>query len=119
MVAFLAVMFFPHPKCRNLFRAHRLVVLPDYQGIGLGVRFLESVAKFYAEEGNRFSIITSARNLVCALARSDNWILRRYDIVKYGNSVAKISAQTVGILKKQRTNVRTASFYYRPGERNR
>ena len=35
-VVFFAVLHFPHPRVKNFKRGHRLVVLPDYQGLGIG-----------------------------------------------------------------------------------
>lgn len=98
-------------------RAHRLVILPDYQGIGLGVRFLEAVADHYVGRGFRFSIVTSARNLVCALARSPRWKFAYYNRKKAGNRAA-ISHTTATIIRRERAGCKSGSFYYRPGERN-
>ena len=36
LCAFLSVLHFVHPKKHNTWRGHRAVVLPDYQGIGVG-----------------------------------------------------------------------------------
>jgi GNAT superfamily N-acetyltransferase len=108
IVGFCAVMHFPHPTAKNIRRVHRLVILPDYQGIGLGVRFLEAVAEHHVERGFRFSIVTSARNLCCALARSPRWKAARYSVAKSPPSVVWPT--------KHRTNCKTGSFYYRKGE---
>jgi GNAT superfamily N-acetyltransferase len=39
-VAFTSVMRFPHGHIFNAWREHRTCVLPDYQGLGIGVRFV-------------------------------------------------------------------------------
>jgi GNAT superfamily N-acetyltransferase len=36
-------------------RGHRAVILPDFQGMGIGVRFTEIVAQIHLDEGHRFS----------------------------------------------------------------
>ena len=41
-------------KLRGKWRGHRLVVLPDYQGLGLGVRFSDVVAKMFLDRGLRY-----------------------------------------------------------------
>jgi GNAT superfamily N-acetyltransferase len=47
------------------YRVSRLVVLPDYQGIGVGSRFLNYMAKYYASRtGLPFTIITSNPQLI-------------------------------------------------------
>ena len=56
-----------------------MVILPDYQGVGLGTRFLKSVAEIYSCQGFDFRIVTSAKNLINALNRNTNWKLKSYD----------------------------------------
>lgn len=81
----------------------RLVILPDYQGIGLGTRFLNAVASFYTEYD--FMITTSAKNLIHALNKSDKWVLKRYNIAKKSKTGMKS-------LKKSHRKVKTATFKY-------
>lgn len=50
IIGFLAVIHQPHPKNTKLKRVSRLVILPDYQGIGLGTKFLNKIAEMYSEE---------------------------------------------------------------------
>jgi GNAT superfamily N-acetyltransferase len=63
-------------------RVHRLVVLPDYQGIGIGVKFINEVSKHYIENGFNMNLTTTTPALVHALARSKEWILVRKGRVK-------------------------------------
>jgi len=63
-------------------RVHRLVVLPDYQGIGIGVRFINEVSKHYIEKGLNVNLTTTTPALVHALAKSKNWILVRKSRMK-------------------------------------
>lgn len=58
-------------------RVHRLVVLPDFQGIGIGTRFINEVTKFYIENGFNMNLTTTTPALVHALARDKNWALVR------------------------------------------
>jgi len=67
------VLHFPHPTKKKHKRIHRLVVLPDYQGIGVGKSLLNYVAEDYRKQGFTVSIVTSAFNLVMALQNSPNW----------------------------------------------
>jgi ABC-type dipeptide/oligopeptide/nickel transport system ATPase subunit/predicted acetyltransferase len=73
IAGFLSVLHFPHPKVKNLKRVHRLVVLPDYQGAGFGIKFLEEIGKLYKEDKNRYSIVTSSPSLIYSLKRRNNW----------------------------------------------
>lgn len=54
---------------------HRLVVLPDYQGIGIGIKFLNEVSNIYIQKGWKVRIITSSPSLSNGLIKNKNWIL--------------------------------------------
>lgn len=72
LVGFCSVMRFPHPKLKNLIKVHRLVVYPDYQGLGIGMRLLEIVADNYIQH-NQFGIVTSSPQLIKSLNNSSKW----------------------------------------------
>lgn len=97
------MIHYPHPKNKKIKKVTRLVILPDYQGIGLGTRFLESVADLYPN--NDFMITTSAKNLIHALNKNKSWILKRHSIVKdTGTGMAA--------LRKSGRKVKTATFQH-------
>jgi len=54
-------------------RVHRLVILPDYQGAGIGIRLLESVGEYFKDQKQRYTIVTSAPSLIYALKKSNRW----------------------------------------------
>jgi GNAT superfamily N-acetyltransferase len=54
MFGFTAVLPFPNGNLRDAFREHRTVVLPDFQGLGLGVRLSDFVAAHYVNSGRRY-----------------------------------------------------------------
>jgi len=61
-VAFTASLAFPFKGCRNAWRESRLVVLPDFQGIGIGNAVSEAIAQMYLDNGCRyFSKTTNPR----------------------------------------------------------
>lgn len=68
-------------------RVHRLVVLPDYQGIGIGVRFINEVSKHYKNNGWNVNLTTTTPSLIHVLARGKEWLLKRKGRVK--NTLAK------------------------------
>jgi ABC-type Mn2+/Zn2+ transport system ATPase subunit/GNAT superfamily N-acetyltransferase len=72
-VSFIAVLHFPHPSAKNIKRVHRLVTLPDYQGIGIGIRLLEFVAKYFIDKGFRYTITTSTPSLMYSLKDRNGW----------------------------------------------
>ncbi len=55
-------------------RVHRLVVLPDYQGLSIGKILLEGVGRHYIAAGFGFSITTSSPSLVFSLKKSPDWV---------------------------------------------
>lgn len=70
IAAFMAIITFPHPV-RSYKKVHRLVVLPDYQGLGLGTLFLNEIAKITHYP---FSITTSQPSLIHALNKHKDWM---------------------------------------------
>lgn len=74
-VAFCAFLhLFGH---KGVKRVHRIVVLPDYQGVGIGTQFLNAVCQRVKDSGNRVRITTSHPSLLGYLRKSDKWALAR------------------------------------------
>lgn len=78
IAGFLSILHLPHPKAKNIKKVHRLVILPDYQGAGFGIKFLEEIGKIYKKNKWRYTIVTSAPSLIFALKKSKNWICKHY-----------------------------------------
>lgn len=76
-VAWCSVLHFPHPHVKNMKRIHRIVVKPDYQGIGLGTKFMSEIAKKYKKEKMRISLVTSSPAFIHGLQHSKNWVMTR------------------------------------------
>jgi len=76
-VCFLSVVHFPHPLSKNIKRTHRLVVLPDYQGIGIGHEFCSSIAKIYLNKGFRFMETSSNKSLLIQRQKDSRWVIKR------------------------------------------
>jgi len=73
-----AVLHFPHPSASNIKHVHRVVVLPDYQGIGIGGMLLNVIGDYYLAGGYRFMIVTSTPALMQGFKNSKNWHLVRH-----------------------------------------
>lgn len=58
---------------RNWRRISRVVTLPDYQGIGVGLRVAEAVADVHCSEGKRVSITASHPAVMAHCRRSKRW----------------------------------------------
>jgi GNAT superfamily N-acetyltransferase len=53
-VAFAAAIPFPHATIRNAWRGHRVVTLPDYQGLGIGPRLADWLAEAHYRAGYNY-----------------------------------------------------------------
>ena len=58
---------------RNHRRFTRIVTLPDYQGMGIGMRVVAAVASLHRAEGLRISVTSSHPALICHCRRSPDW----------------------------------------------
>jgi len=58
-------------KARKM--GHRVVVLPDYQGIGIGQLLVNEIAKIVNESGCKFSFTTSNPQLIFAFKKNPEW----------------------------------------------
>ena len=75
-VAFMAILPFPHGHIQNGFRISRIVVLPDYQGLGLGFVIIDYFASLYAKDNKTMYIKTSNPALFGAMSKNtDKWIM--------------------------------------------
>ena len=111
IAGFISILHFPHPKAKDLKKVHRLVILPDYQGAGIGLRLLNEVGKIYKHEKWRYTIVTSAPSLINALKKSNEWIC-----VRMGRAINKSKSSTIGGFTKEggySANRITASFELR------
>lgn len=104
IAGFLSVLHFPHPKVKNIKKVHRLVILPDYQGAGFGIKFLEEIGKKYIKEKYRYNIVTSSPSLIYALKKSNKWITTRF-----GRTKSQSKGTTVGNMQISKNRI-TASF---------
>ena len=111
IIGFMGVLHQPHGVNRKLKRVSRMVILPDYQGIGIGYKFLCVVAEEYVRYGFTFSIVTSAKNLIFKLSRSAKWKMIRLSYNKCSSNKNAIDFNRATIRK----NCKTASFVYKKG----
>lgn len=92
-VGFTSFLHFPHPKVKNYKKEHRTVVLPDFQGVGIGNRLVECVASFVLSLGYRYCSVTSNVAMIYHRKKSVNWILKDHN---RKNTQSKTSSIPVG-----------------------
>lgn len=109
IIGFMGVLHQPHGINKKLKRVSRMVILPDYQGIGIGYKFLNAVAKEYAKCGYTFTVVTSAKNLIYKLSNASNWSMKRLSYNKCSSVKSAIDYKRASM----RSKCKTASFEYR------
>jgi GNAT superfamily N-acetyltransferase len=72
---------------RNHRRISRLVTLPDYQGLGIGMAVAEAVAELHRREGHRINATASHPALIAHCRRSPRW--RAVNVKKAGTTPMK------------------------------
>jgi GNAT superfamily N-acetyltransferase len=72
-VAFSSYRHFPHPKVRDIQMAHRVVVLPDWQGLGIAKHLCEWQGQYLADRGYRYRFVTAHPGLVHYFVASPRW----------------------------------------------
>jgi len=107
-VAFIAVI---HVRMgTRYYRVSRLVVLPDYQGIGVGKRLLNFIAELYSSQTKiPFYILTSNPQII--RGNMENWRLTRFGHACKGKENTRINSEIRSSLSRKRI---TVSMQYRP-----
>lgn len=77
-VAFTSFLHFVHPVMINTKREHRSVVLPDFQGIGIGNKLSEFIAQKVKNDGMRFISTTSHPAMIHHRNKSKLWRCHRF-----------------------------------------
>lgn len=107
LAGFCSFMAFPHPKVKNYWKAHRIVVFPDYQGVGIATNMINICGKILQDDGKRVILTSSNFAMIIALKRSPKWKCNRY-----GRTVAS-NKSTMKSFLKSNANTRkriTAQF---------
>jgi GNAT superfamily N-acetyltransferase len=79
---------------RNHRRFTRIVTLPDYQGIGIGMRVVAAVAELHRAEGLRINVTSSHPALIRHCRRSPLW--RTVNVRKSGGSAQRSRSRFAG-----------------------
>ena len=72
-VGFCAVLAYPNGSLSYAKKVHRLVILPDFQGMGLGTKFMEALCEMYLHKGYKMYIRTAADSLAYHFDKSPFW----------------------------------------------
>lgn len=95
-----------YPKTKNIYKGHRLVVLPDYQGVGIGSAVAGFVPEIYKKKGYRYLSTTSNPSLVFYYKNSKKWKITRI------GRVQRQSSSTISLSRTTRVNCITVTAEY-------
>lgn len=112
-VGFCAVSKMPRCNGTAMARIHRIVIHPDWQGIGLGRMLATTVAKHVSLQYDCF-LQTSNTAMKHALLHYDDWKLARNNIALIDRKHAvELAGTKYHNLAKASRRVKTASFVIR------
>jgi ABC-type transport system involved in cytochrome c biogenesis ATPase subunit len=73
LAAFAAVLPFPNGHLKNAYRGHRTVVLPDYQGLGIGMHLSDWIGGQMLAMGRRYYSKTAHPRMIAYREASPFW----------------------------------------------
>lgn len=112
-VAFTSYIHFPHARTRNIKIGHRLVVLPDWQGIGLATVLENWLGEHLYKQGYRYRNVVAHPAMIRLYSRSPRWR-------STGAGKVTKSTKAMKIMRKRNTDARRMavhSFEYCPEKR--
>lgn len=74
-VAFISYCHYPSPHYKNIKKAHRLVVHPDWQGLGIGMKLNEWMGHYLYEKKMRYYLTSSHPAITNYCSKSPRWQL--------------------------------------------
>jgi len=95
--AFASAITLPSGTLKNAWRGHRVVTLPDFQGLGLGVRLSDWLGEYFTASGYRYFAKTTHPRMGAYRDASPLWRatsknhVKRTDTISGENRVAKFS----------------------------
>lgn len=105
LAAFTSILPQPHPIRKHIWRLHRTVVFPDYQGVGIATKLRDVVAEHFRENGITTLTNTSNRAMISSMQKSPYW-----KCVSIGRKAGTENSPIS--YKSQSRNRITASFEY-------
>lgn len=107
LAGFFSFIAFPHPDIKNYWKAHRIVVFPDYQGIGIASRVLDVIGTMLKNEGRRPLLTSSNFAMIMALKKNPRW-----KCVRIGRVGKNLGSTMESLRKTNSINRRTVEFEF-------
>lgn len=113
-VGFIAILPMPSGTVFDAFRVSRLVILPDYQGLSIGIKILNIFGSLYKSINKTLYIKTSNPSLFNGMKNNNSWSLvlenNNIEQIKKINEKLKIDGKDNGL--KLRKESITKSYKY-------
>ncbi len=107
-VAFCATL--PLIAKKNHRRFTRIVTLPDYQGMGIGMRVVAAVASLHRQEGHRINVTSSHPSLIGHCRHSAIW--KTVNVKRMGSSKTLFSCRNTSTKYRSSAGRAVVSFEY-------
>jgi len=104
LVAMASVLPLPSGNTKYGYRQHRLVVLPDFQGLGIGTKVNDFLGDWYIKQGLKYFIRTSHMRLIRHMESNPKW--------KPTSHNGRVSDSNGGTMKFNDTTRVCGSFQY-------
>lgn len=99
-IGFIAILPLPSGTISDAFRVSRLVILPDYQGLSIGIKILNIFGAMYKSIGKSLYIKTSNPSLFNGMKNNQsNWKL-----VTENNNIAQIKKTNEKLIEEGKDN---------------
>lgn len=97
-VCFIAILPMPSGTIQNAYRISRIVVLPDFQGLGIGIKLLNYFGSMYKKDNKSLYIKTSNPSLFNGMSRNvHNWKLSNEN-----NDIKQIKRTNQSLIEKEK-----------------
>jgi GNAT superfamily N-acetyltransferase len=109
-VAFTSYLNFPHPHTKTIRMGHRLVVLPDWQGLGIAGRLCDWLGQHLYDQKLRLHYVVAHPAMIAMLARSPRW----RDLGSTSRTLASAPTTHKGMMRRKMDprSLGTRSFEY-------
>lgn len=74
IVGLFSVLTMPNGSYKYAYRVHRMVILPDYQGLGIGTKILDWFGDYYYKQGKKLFIRSTHVRLHKHCSKSNKWL---------------------------------------------